>query len=264
MKWKNWSDFKVLHSIQLRKVNWSKIEILFLNSQARFRNYKIKLIVWMIREIFKMLNQYVVDIPTLSVSLCLSHLIQFWRNAKSFYRNAESQRRSVKYLGHTWYIGKRFCKSRCVIFSTLSAGIESMEFQYRRVVSFIHSGKEWETNTRSRSEMSVWTVSQKFCHLQWRRLFKELWGRPTTTADFGSSFRQIPYTSYVCMLEDKIQDRGLYLFTMSYGCHALDQRSGVGWFSGWIEIFVIYSWYFNAEFWSTWCEDCFSTEPNHP
>ena len=25
-------------------------------------------------------------------------------------------------------------------------------------------------------------------HLQWRRLFTELWGRPTTTADFGSSF----------------------------------------------------------------------------
>ena len=30
-------------------------------------------------------------------------------------------------------------------------------------------------------------VSQRFSHLQWRRLFKELWGRPTTTADFGSS-----------------------------------------------------------------------------
>ena len=33
----------------------------------------------------------------------------------------------------------------------------------------------------------VWTVSQKFSHLQWRRLFKELWGRPTTTADFRPS-----------------------------------------------------------------------------
>ena len=31
-------------------------------------------------------------------------------------------------------------------------------------------------------------ISQKFSHLQWRRLFKELWSRPTTTADFGSSF----------------------------------------------------------------------------
>ena len=38
--------------------------------------------------------------------------------------------------------GNVFVKSRCVIFSTLSAGIESMEFQYRRAASFIYSGKE--------------------------------------------------------------------------------------------------------------------------
>ena len=56
--------------------------------------------------------------------------------------NAEPQRRAAKHLGHTWYIGKRFCKSRCVIFSTLSAGIESMEFQNRRAASLIRSGKE--------------------------------------------------------------------------------------------------------------------------
>ena len=37
----------------------------------------MKLIVWMIQEIFKMLNQYAVDIPTLPVNLCLSHLILF-------------------------------------------------------------------------------------------------------------------------------------------------------------------------------------------
>ena len=92
------------------------------------------------------------------------------------------------------------------------------------------------------------TVSQRFSHLQWRRLLKELWGRPTTIADFGSSFWQIPYTSNLCLLEDKVQDRGMYLLTISYGSNAMDRGSGVGWFSGWIEIFVIYSWYFNAEF----------------
>ena len=47
------------------------------------------------------------------------------------------------------------------------------------------SGK---TRTRRRSEMPVWTVSQRFSHLQWRRPFQELWSRPTTIADFGSSF----------------------------------------------------------------------------
>ena len=30
------------------------------------------------------------------------------------------------------------------------------------------------------------------------------------------------------LLEDKIQDRGMYLFTIPYGSDAVDQRSGVG------------------------------------
>ena len=36
--------------------------------------------------------------------------------------------------------------------------------------------------------------------------FSGLWGTPTKTADFGSSSLQIPYTSIICLLEDKIQD----------------------------------------------------------
>ena len=37
----------------------------------------MKLIVLMIRQIFKMLNQYAVDIPTLPVNQRFSYLIQF-------------------------------------------------------------------------------------------------------------------------------------------------------------------------------------------
>ena len=57
-----------------------------------------------------------------------------------------------------------------------------------------------------------------------RELFKELWSRPTTPPDFRSSFRQIPYTSDVRLLEDNIQDWGMYLFTFSYGIYALEQK----------------------------------------
>ena len=42
----------------------------------------------------------------------------------------------------TWYIGKRFCKSRCVIISTLSSRIESMEFIGGRAAPFVHSGEK--------------------------------------------------------------------------------------------------------------------------
>ena len=47
---------------------------------------------------------------------------------------------------------------------------------------------QWrKVKTKSRTEMPVRTVSQRFSHLQWRRPFNESWGRPTNTADFGSS-----------------------------------------------------------------------------
>ena len=83
-----------------------------------------------------------------------------------------------------------------------------------------------------------------FTHQQWKRVrdkhkikiwdaFSDLQWRTTTTADFGSPFWQVPYTSNLCLLEDKVQDRGMYLFTISYGSDAMDQGSGVGWFSGW-------------------------------
>ena len=103
--------------------------------------------------------------------------------------------------------------------------------QWSSIEEPLHSStveKSERPEQKSRSEMPVWTVSQRFCHLHWRRLLKELWGRPTTTADFGSSLQQIPYTSHVCLLEDKIQDRGMYLFTIPYGSYAMDQRSGDG------------------------------------
>ena len=51
-----------------------------------------------------------------------------WWNAKPFCRNAEPQRRAAKHLGHAWNIGKRVCKTSSVFFSTLSAGIGSIEF----------------------------------------------------------------------------------------------------------------------------------------
>ena len=67
-KWKNWRSFRVLPSTLLRQEDWSKIKILSLNSQPRFRNHRMKLIAWMIREIFKMLSQYTVGNPTLPVN----------------------------------------------------------------------------------------------------------------------------------------------------------------------------------------------------
>ena len=74
--WKNWRTSRVPPSTQLKDEHWSWIRILFWNLLARCKNWKMRLILWMIQDICKMLNQYAVDIPTLPVNLCLSHLVQ--------------------------------------------------------------------------------------------------------------------------------------------------------------------------------------------
>ena len=88
-----------------------------------------------------MLNQYAVEIPTLPVNECLSHLIQFLEECYAVLQECRAAEKGRQAFGHAWYIGKRFCKSRCVIISTSSAGIESMEFRKRRTDSLINSGK---------------------------------------------------------------------------------------------------------------------------
>ena len=55
-----------------------------------------------------------------------SHFSTPWRNAKPFSGNAEPQQWAAKCWGHAWCIGKRFCKSNGVFFSTLSARVKSL------------------------------------------------------------------------------------------------------------------------------------------
>ena len=74
LRWKNWSEFKGQESMNFREKDWSKIKTPLMNSRPEFSNYGMKLIVWMIREILKMLNQYAVDNPTLPVNQRYSHL----------------------------------------------------------------------------------------------------------------------------------------------------------------------------------------------
>ena len=257
LKQKNWSDFMVLRSRQLQEEDCSMTKIPSLNSLARYRNCKMKLIVWMIREIFKMLNQYAVEIPTLPVNLCLSHLIQFLVEC-----------RSAK-MGRQAFGTRMVCRET---FLQIQFASSTAPFPQELNPWSFHISDPIHSSTAEKNENRT-PVQDLRCQsgpsarnsvIRSEGDSSRNFGSRPTTADLRSSFRQIPYTSNVCLLEDNIQDWGMYLFTISYGGYAVDQRSGVGWFSGWIKIFAINTRYFDAEFWSTWCKDCFSTEQNHP
>ena len=96
-KWKNYGNSRVLPSIRSRDENLSRIRTLFWNYQAEYRNCKMKKIVWTILRIFRMLNQFAVEIPTLPVDQCHSHLIRCLEkccDSLSYRRAAEKGRQA--------------------------------------------------------------------------------------------------------------------------------------------------------------------------
>ena len=111
-----------------------------------------------------------------------------WWNAEPVYRNAEPQRWAAKHLGHAWCIGQRFCKSRCVIFSTLSAGIEFMGSHISEPIHSSQAAKNGNQTPVQDLRCQSGPSAKSSVIFSGGVLFKELWGRPTTIADLRSSF----------------------------------------------------------------------------
>ena len=147
--------------------------------------------------------------------------------------------------------GNVFVKSRCVIISTLSSRIASSGILVtRRGAPFIHSGERVKgKNTRSRSEMPVWTVIQKFNHLQWRRLFKDLLVQTnndcrfrifiSTNSPTPATFAcwKIRFKTEVCTCSQFPTEAMLWIKEVEFVDSVDDYK-----------IFVINTRYFNAEF----------------
>ena len=186
MRWKNWREFKSYELMYFQEEDLSKIETLSSNSQVRFRNYRMKLIVWMIREIFKMLNQYAVDNPTFPVNQLFSHLSRSWRNAKPVSGNFEPQQWAAKYLGHAWFFEKSFCKSTASSSAPLSARDQIFgSLMYQNT----HHHMWWvKTKHQFRIRDASEDRQPEIQSSQVREDFRRIVGRPTTTADFRFSF----------------------------------------------------------------------------
>ena len=136
-----------------------------------------------------MLNQFAVEIPTLPVDQCHSHLIRYLKGCWGTlsYRRAAKKVRQA-FGTHNGISGNVFADPH----ASSSAPYPQELHQWNSSIEEpLHSSiveKSERAEQNQDLKMPVWTVSQRFSHLQWRRLFKELWGRPTKTADFGSSF----------------------------------------------------------------------------
>ena len=66
-----------LNEMEKMKFQSSRVRTLFWHLLVRYRNCNMKLLVWMIQKIYRMLNQSAVEIPALPVDQCPSHFIRY-------------------------------------------------------------------------------------------------------------------------------------------------------------------------------------------
>ena len=221
VKWRNWSDFKVQHSTQIRGENWSKIKILSWNFQTEYRNCKMKLTVWRIREILKMLNQFVGTFTRYQSTCVCSHLIQFGILCRSI--GMPRRKDGPPSIWNTHDLSVNVFANP--IASSTAPYPQEMNPWSSRTEEPLYSPTVEKSERRTQNQDQRCQSGQsakKSVIFIGADSSEELWDRPTTTADFRSSFRQILHTSNVCLSEDKIQDWDMYLFTISYGSYTVD------------------------------------------
>ena len=263
MRWKNWSDFQDLLSVQFQEEDWSKIETLSLNSQVRSRNYRMK-------------------------SNCMNGSRDFQDAASVRSGQSHVARQPVFFPPHLvpsecWAVLWE-CRAATMgrqVFGTHMVHRETFLQIQRRLLQHLfrksqilgvvlmyqntHHHMWW---VKAKHQFRIRDASQDCQREIQSFLVREILQRIMVQTNNDCRFLISILTSSLHqqpLLAGRQGSRPRYvLVTISHGNYAVHQRSGDGWFSGWIKFFVIYTGYFNAEFWSTRCEDCFSTEQNHP
>ena len=133
-----------------------------------------------------MLNQFAVEIPTLPVDQCHSHLIRYLKMLRHSFVSPRRKEGPPSIWDTHGISGNVFANP----LASSSAPCPQELHQWNSSIeeplhsSTVEKSERQEQNQDLRC-LPVWTVSQRFGHPQWRRIFKELWCRPTPTADFG-------------------------------------------------------------------------------
>ena len=188
MRWKNWREFKNYESMNFREGDWSKIRTLLMNSRPEFRNYKVKSIVWMNREILRMPSQFAVDHATFPVN---GHYFPSYRDPGGLLSRNNQPPDIWNSQGIS---GNVFANPRASSSSPypweFNTWISNVTEDTPVLTSTGTRYMWWTSNSRHslESEISDGTVSRKFIRPWGGKILKELWGRPTKTADLGTSF----------------------------------------------------------------------------
>ena len=148
-------------TFSMRKLIEDRDTILELTSQDSGTTEWSWLSEWFER-ILKMLDQYAVDIPTLPVNLCLSHLIQFLVECYSVLWECRAATMGRQAFGTRMVFRKLFflqIQRRLLLLQHLIRKSPILGSLMYHIRTHITTCDEWKQNTSSGSEMPVRTVS---------------------------------------------------------------------------------------------------------
>ena len=172
-----------------------------------------------------MLNQFAVEIPTLPVDQCLSHLIRYLKGCCDSLSHRRAAEKGRQAFGTHIVYRETFFEDPL---ASSSAPYPQEFHQWNSSEEPLHS------STMEKSERPERNQDLR-CQSGPSAKDSVIFSGRDSSNNYGADQQRLqisdlhfPYTSDLCLLEDKVQDRGMYLFAISYGSDAMDQRSGVG------------------------------------
>ena len=208
-----------------------RIKILLKNLLEKFKNYRKKSMVCMTQGISEMLNQYAADhCPTFPVHPALFPLPTCPGGLVSRPQNTQPDSWNTHGIS-----GSAFANSPAYSSAPCSRTLNSWEETVAGRIP-AHEGAEkpvvgvsdQNRDTISDTEILTKFVSQKLILPKDERNYWN-YGADQKRHQFSElHFDRFPYSTNVVVLEDKVQDRSLFLLTFLYGSYAVDQRRRVG------------------------------------
>ena len=251
MRWKNWSDFKGLHSRQLReKIDLTSRYYPWTHWNQLYERFERFSGCWISTQ---------VDNPIHTSS-------SSWWNAQPFKRNAEPQKMGRQ---APWNIhgisGNVFVNPTASSSAPYPQELNPWSSYISENIHSSQTEKSENQTTSSGSEMPVRDRQPKIHSSLVREILQRTMGQTNNDCRFQIFIStKFPTPATFACWKIRFKTEVCTCSQVPMGSYAVDRRSGVGWFTGWSKIFVLWKRNSNARFWSTRCEDCFSIEQNHP
>ena len=258
MRWMNWRESQDLN---LREEDWSKIET-FLKFTAKIQELQNEVVCMNDSRDFKDAESSTqCTIPRYQSTSVFPTFSRSLRNAKPFCGNAEPATMGPPDVWDTHgKSGNVFVNPTASSSAHYPEGFNPWNSNVPEHTSAHVMSESQTPNTQFKIRDASQDRQPEIHSTLVREVFQRIMEQTHKRLQISDlHFDKFSTPSNVCLLEDKVQDWGMYLLTISYGRYAVDRRRGDGRIGGWSQIFAFFQKNSRTRFWGTRRKiDCFS------